>query len=186
MTKEEKQKAIDALKISAPVMTATQEEFSDYLQTINQVMDWLEQQPCEDAISRILKRMWNCRGKHTTSIDKVKMEQIIRDELPPVTPQPKTEERTMFMRILIDIPEECLKNISNAFEFGEDITKRTIDIILDSITKSTPIPDNATNGQIIQTLFKPNRVDKTDDDVIVENYDFSKDWWNSPYQKGGK
>ena len=41
----------------------------------------LEQQPCDDAISRILTRMWNCRGKHTTSIDKVKMEQIIRDEL---------------------------------------------------------------------------------------------------------
>lgn len=40
---------------------------------------------CEDAISRILKRMWNCRGKHTTSIDKVAMEQIIRDELPSVT-----------------------------------------------------------------------------------------------------
>ena len=36
---------------------------------------------CDDAVSRILKRMWNCRGKHTTSIDKVAMEQIIRDEL---------------------------------------------------------------------------------------------------------
>ena len=35
----------------------------------------------DDAISRILKRMWNCRGKHTISIDKVAMEQIIRDEL---------------------------------------------------------------------------------------------------------
>ena len=45
----------------------------------------LSQEPCDDAISRILKRMWNCRGKHTTSIDKVAMEQIIRDELPPVT-----------------------------------------------------------------------------------------------------
>lgn len=44
----------------------------------------LEQEPCDDAITRILKRMWNCRGKHTTSIDKVKMEQIIRDELPSV------------------------------------------------------------------------------------------------------
>ena len=41
----------------------------------------LEQEPCNDVISRILKRMWNCRGKDTTSIDKVKMEQIIRDEL---------------------------------------------------------------------------------------------------------
>ena len=43
------------------------------------------EQPCDDAISRILKRMWNWRGKHTTSIDKVAMEQIIRDELPSVT-----------------------------------------------------------------------------------------------------
>lgn len=40
---------------------------------------------CDDAINRILVRMWNCRGKHTTSIDKVKMEQIIREELPSVT-----------------------------------------------------------------------------------------------------
>ena len=42
----------------------------------------------DDAISRILTRMWNCRGKHTTSIDKVAMEQIIRDELSSVNPQP--------------------------------------------------------------------------------------------------
>lgn len=47
------------------------------------------QEPCEDAISRILKRMWDCRGKNTTNIDKVKMEQIIRDELPPVKPTEK-------------------------------------------------------------------------------------------------
>lgn len=45
MTREEKQKAIDALKISAPVMAVTQEEFNDYIQTLNQVMDWLEQEP---------------------------------------------------------------------------------------------------------------------------------------------
>jgi hypothetical protein len=47
MTKEEKQKAIDALKISAPVMGVTQEEFIDYIQTINKIMDWLEQEPCD-------------------------------------------------------------------------------------------------------------------------------------------
>ena len=52
MTREEKQKAIDALKISAPIMAVTQEEFTDYIQTLNKIMDWLEQEPCEDAISR--------------------------------------------------------------------------------------------------------------------------------------
>ena len=50
MTREEKQKAIDALKISAPVMAVTQEEFSDYIQTLNKVMDWLEQKPVIDKI----------------------------------------------------------------------------------------------------------------------------------------
>ena len=46
----------------------------------------------DDAISRILKRMWNYRGKHTTSIDKVAMEQIIRDELS-VTQKSESEAR---------------------------------------------------------------------------------------------
>ena len=45
MTREEKQKAIDALKISAPVMAVTQEEFNDYIHILNHVMDWLEQEP---------------------------------------------------------------------------------------------------------------------------------------------
>ena len=45
MTRKERQKAIDALKMSAPVMAVTQEEFNDYIQTLNQVMDWLEQEP---------------------------------------------------------------------------------------------------------------------------------------------
>ena len=74
---------------------AEYERIHDSLQgclDFRQLAEWLkdykrllEQQPCDDAISRILTRMWNCRGKHTTSIDKVKMEQIIRDELPSVT-----------------------------------------------------------------------------------------------------
>ena len=48
MTREEKQKAIDALKLSAPVIVVTPEEFNDYIQTLNKVMDWLEQEPCVD------------------------------------------------------------------------------------------------------------------------------------------
>lgn len=50
MTREEKQKAIDALKISAPVMAVTQEEFNDYIQTLNKIMDWLEQEPILDKL----------------------------------------------------------------------------------------------------------------------------------------
>lgn len=52
MTREEKQKAIDILKISVPIMAMTQERLNDYIQTLKKTMDWLEQEPCEDAISR--------------------------------------------------------------------------------------------------------------------------------------
>lgn len=48
MTGEEKKKAIDALKISAPVRVMTQEEFSDYIRAINQIIDYLEQ----DTVSK--------------------------------------------------------------------------------------------------------------------------------------
>ena len=62
MTREEKQKAIDALKISAPVMAVTQEEFDNYIQTLNKIMDWLEQEPCEDAT--IKKLCATCKYEH--------------------------------------------------------------------------------------------------------------------------
>ena len=56
MTREEKKKAIDALKISAPVMVVTQEKFNDYIQTLNKVMNWLEQEPCEDEYIKVPKK----------------------------------------------------------------------------------------------------------------------------------
>ena len=67
-------------------------DYENYILThLNELRDdkALPQEPCDDVVSRILTRMWNCRGKHTTNIDKVAMEQIIRDELPPVIPQQK-------------------------------------------------------------------------------------------------
>lgn len=57
MTKEERKKAIDALKISAPIMAVTQEEFNDYIQTLNKVMDWLEQEPCDDWCNVLSDKM---------------------------------------------------------------------------------------------------------------------------------
>ena len=45
MTSEEKKKVLDALEISAPVMAMTKEEFNNYIQTLNKIMTWLEQEP---------------------------------------------------------------------------------------------------------------------------------------------
>ena len=76
----------------------------------NMTIKALEQQPCDDAISRILTRMWNYRGKHTTSIDKVAMEQIIRDELSSVTRQTNCE---------YDKSGYCYSDDSCNYQFGD-------------------------------------------------------------------
>lgn len=87
MTREEKQKAIDALKISAPVITVTQEEFYGYIQTLNKIMDWIKQEPCEDCVSRdavrkLFKEWMDDGEEYAPHVFKELVE-----ALPPVTPQ---------------------------------------------------------------------------------------------------
>ena len=54
----------------------------------------------------------------------------------------------------------------------------------------TPIPDNATNGDMIKAIFPNTEIMITDervflrDGTIVMIYPLT--WWNTPYQKGGK
>lgn len=81
MTKEEKAKAIGSLKISAPVRVMTWEEFGYYIQTINQIIDWLEQEPTtENGIDRaeLLKAMdtWDKFG-YTTQY---RLERLDKDD----------------------------------------------------------------------------------------------------------
>ena len=103
MTKEEKQKAIDALKISVPVMGVTNEEFIDYKQTLNKIMDWLEQESTtknglgSDCISRTeaierLKLNFPISEGADNSRDRHRYMQALADlqaikELRPITPQ---------------------------------------------------------------------------------------------------
>lgn len=87
MTREEKQKAIYVLKKSAPVMPLTQEEFNGYIQAINQVIDWLEQEPCGDCVSRNFMHELGatCIAKRNENGKLIALGAI--DELPSVTPQ---------------------------------------------------------------------------------------------------
>lgn len=70
MTGEEKQKAINALKISAPIMAMTQEEFNDYIQTLNKIMDWLEQEPILDRDCEHCSKTYGTLGCCTTVSNK--------------------------------------------------------------------------------------------------------------------
>lgn len=62
------------------------------------------------------------------------------------------------------------------FTFDTDISAMCNDI-LDVLSRCVEIPDNAINGEVIMTLFPDEHDFETD---------FDEEWWNTPYQKGGK
>ncbi len=97
------------------------------------------------------------------------------------------------MKILIEIPEEMYKTVKDGLWCGNEIVRYAIE-------HSTPILDNATNGDVIKALY-PNRTffnedsccvtmkeyGKTEEDVEYLTYiDFDGDWWNAPYKGEGE
>lgn len=84
------------------------------------------------------------------------------------------------MKLIIDIPEENYKLIcSDGRPFLPSYKW---------IKNGTPIPDNATNGDVIKVMFSNTEIMITDervflrDGTIVMIYPLT--WWNAPYQKG--
>ena len=100
------------------------------------------------------------------------------------------------MKELIDIPDYLYKLLK---DFPSDSNETTIEnVLMKAVENGTPIPDNATNGDIVQMMF-PNASffyhkanDIVDDYVSVciddcdTQQDYSMVWWNATYQKGGK
>lgn len=76
------------------------------------------------------------------------------------------------MKLIIEIPEEEYNHIKRTNEYSIAHTGYIYD--------GTPIPDNATNGDVIKAIFPNN------DTVKVMEIRMKGDWWNAPYQKGDK
>jgi len=96
--------------------------------------------------------------------------------------------RREVMQLVIDIPEvayETCKAVKNV----ENEQDNFADLMLDAIANGTPIPDNATNGDVLISLY-PNLKYTIQNGRVVTTIgvasSFDLDWWNSPYQKGGK
>ena len=84
------------------------------------------------------------------------------------------------MKLIIDIPEETYNDIqSRDWKNGELIFSEE----WKAIHNGTPIPDNATFGDVIEKITnrKPLEDNKDADNIII-----STKLWNAPYQKGGK
>ena len=92
------------------------------------------------------------------------------------------------MKLIIDIDEEDYYRIASGFGQEEDA------LLLEKVFKNgTPIPDNATNGEVIKAIFDVTEEHFYDEDRMVDVYGldriydpstFYADWWNAPYQKG--
>ena len=80
------------------------------------------------------------------------------------------------MQIVTNIDEETYKKCKwkNNGVVGLEWWER-------AIANGTPIPDNATNGDVIKALFKPNWIRRMDD-VVIEDYEFDVEWWKAPYK----
>ena len=82
------------------------------------------------------------------------------------------------MKLIIDVPEAPLYRdmytaiCENGYIFDEDN-----EYIAKAIKNGTPIPDNATNKDIVKAVFGEESYNH-----CLQNV---SDWWNAPYQKGG-
>ena len=89
------------------------------------------------------------------------------------------------MKLIIDIPEDDYELVQK-YIYPQRVFYELV--------HGTPISDNSTNGDIQKALY-PNTsvlIDEVAGIVCYESdYDefemrCSLDWWNAPYQKGGK
>lgn len=90
------------------------------------------------------------------------------------------------MKILIDIPEDTHERITRPDRLftDDDVNK-----ICWAVYNGIPIPDNATNGDIVQMMFPNVNVYEHNGGAtysVNNEYNFNATWWNAPYQKGGK
>ena len=96
------------------------------------------------------------------------------------------------IELVIKIPDHLYKLLK---DFPSDSNETTIEnVLIKAVENGTPIPDNATNGDMLLTMFDTATVygiDKENDCIAIclDNNFYQKfrySWWNAPYQKGGK
>lgn len=88
------------------------------------------------------------------------------------------------MKLIIDIPY----GLKDVYEHG-NVTALDVEEMKRALQNGTPIPDNATNGDIVQMMFPNANVYEHNGGAtysVNNEYNFNATWWNSQYQKGGK
>lgn len=97
------------------------------------------------------------------------------------------------MKVLIELDDDVCKDIRESdFDSARNIVRNFQATITDAIRSGTPIPDNATNGDMIKAMFpyikiyEHEKTDISDAHIQIDIWDFtnyvSKDWWDAPYK----
>lgn len=89
------------------------------------------------------------------------------------------------MKLIIDIDKEEYERFKKNQK--KEYSESMLDVNI--IANGTPIPDNATNGDVIKAMFDIKAIDMSNTYCVrfpKEEEDcphyFFKDWWNAPYK----
>ena len=97
------------------------------------------------------------------------------------------------MKLIIDIPEEVREHIFDLANDGNEIPLGINAHMVKAIVNGTPIPDNATNGDMIKAMFPQlgvneewkatRRFEFKSEECIEITGIATSDWWNAPYER---
>jgi hypothetical protein len=94
------------------------------------------------------------------------------------------------MMLVINIPKEVYADIMiHNREIMHRESGKSAYYFEGLVQQGIPIPDDATNGDVIKTMFPNVNVYEHNGGAtysVNNEYNFNTTWWNSPYQKGGK
>ena len=84
------------------------------------------------------------------------------------------------MRILIDIPDHLYKLLKDLQDLPSNSNEGTIEnVLMKAVENGTPIPDSATNGDVIKAMF--DEEDIWDIQTALNTHSETIGWWHSLY-----
>ena len=166
----------------------------------------LKAEPCEDAISRkhllsgideLMQSPWFNRWKddggalHFGYTERKEAVEIVRDlcvkAVPPAIPKPTECEDAVSREFMYKLGAKC---IAVRTENGELVAIASIESLPSVTPKQKWIPEGATNGDVIKTMFPNAKITEYGDCLVdftyqTESQFFTLDWWNAPYKREG-
>ena len=101
------------------------------------------------------------------------------------------------IELVIKIPEEIQLALINNIQLSMDQQSICDSYIKHAIINGKPLPQSATNGDMIKFMFPDAQIDYHEKSEFVEEYitvypkdcdtcqDYPKYWWNLPYKEEG-